>query len=233
MSFHLIVSRVGYKLRVHIAKHLQSRSETIRTAINAYNTTAKSLKPARATLDYKKVIKLTFLNEFDILRGSRTDVLGKPWANPANRLRLDQYYRVLHAKEEIRRLNVEIRRLHTWIRDEAVEYQIAIERTKVSGDIPLSLELLRCSLSQLRVNSRISISLQMTENLDGFNGVRGPGLCLGTDAPPTPCLKQTESRSEGADNTTEESGDLELDAEAMAEERLDRLDAALIAMDGL
>ncbi|KAJ7094080.1 hypothetical protein B0H15DRAFT_760111, partial [Mycena belliarum] len=37
---------------------------------------------------------------------------------PAYRLAMDRYFRILRAREEIKRLNVEIPRVVTWIRDE-------------------------------------------------------------------------------------------------------------------
>ncbi|KAJ7025078.1 hypothetical protein C8F04DRAFT_968231 [Mycena alexandri] len=40
------LSQTGYKLRKHIAKALQVRSQAIRNALNSYNTAAKSIVPA-------------------------------------------------------------------------------------------------------------------------------------------------------------------------------------------
>ncbi|KAJ7343031.1 hypothetical protein DFH08DRAFT_634973, partial [Mycena albidolilacea] len=41
-----------------------------------------------------------------------------PWSRPAYHLAMDRYFKILHAREEIRHLNVEIPRVVTWIRDE-------------------------------------------------------------------------------------------------------------------
>ncbi|KAJ7626003.1 hypothetical protein FB45DRAFT_677524, partial [Roridomyces roridus] len=42
----------------------------------------------------------------------------RPWTRPAYRLQMDAYFKIQRAKEEIKRLNVEIPRVITWIRDE-------------------------------------------------------------------------------------------------------------------
>jgi hypothetical protein len=41
----------GYKLRKHIAKALQSRSQAILTALDSYNTAARALTPPRQQLE--------------------------------------------------------------------------------------------------------------------------------------------------------------------------------------
>ncbi|KXN91216.1 hypothetical protein AN958_02172 [Leucoagaricus sp. SymC.cos] len=64
------MSQTGYKLHKHIAKALQSRSQTIKTAINHYNTAAQAMKLPCPTLSYDKVIDYTFLSEFNILHDS-------------------------------------------------------------------------------------------------------------------------------------------------------------------
>lgn len=58
-----------YKLRTHIAKHLQARSQTIRRALTAYNLAAGKLK--RGKLNFQEVIQMSFLAEFDLLCISR------------------------------------------------------------------------------------------------------------------------------------------------------------------
>ncbi|KAJ7720635.1 hypothetical protein B0H16DRAFT_1666433 [Mycena metata] len=84
-------SQTGYKMRRHIAKALQTRSEAVKNAINRYNIAAASLEPPAPQLTWEEVVEYAFLADFDFLRA--TD-------------------------EEIKCLNVEIRRLVTWIHDE-------------------------------------------------------------------------------------------------------------------
>ncbi|KAK7001735.1 hypothetical protein R3P38DRAFT_3326661 [Favolaschia claudopus] len=106
------MSGTGYKLRKHIAKALQTRSKTIRRALERYN------KAAKALLEWDEVIDYAFLSYFDILRDPEANAIIRPWATPAARQMMDTYFKIERAKEEIERLNVEIRRLVTYIKDE-------------------------------------------------------------------------------------------------------------------
>ena len=65
------------------------------------------LNPPCPTLDWDQVVEYTFLADFDLLRDTRQDIRSRPWATPAARLAMDSYFKVLHAAEEIERLNVE------------------------------------------------------------------------------------------------------------------------------
>ncbi|KAJ7892561.1 hypothetical protein B0H14DRAFT_3081486 [Mycena olivaceomarginata] len=112
------MSGTGYKLRKHIAKALQTRSKTIRTALGRYNAAATSLDPPRRTLKWEEVVEFTFLSDFDLLRDPEGNAVIRPWATPAARALMDTHFKILRAKEEIQRLNIEIRRLVTYIRDE-------------------------------------------------------------------------------------------------------------------
>jgi hypothetical protein len=109
---------VGYKMRKHIAKALQARSKAVRNAIDRYNSAASLLDPPMAHLTWEQVVEYAFLADFDILRDTRADVQSRPWTRPAYRLAMDRYFKILRVREEIRRLNVEIPRVVTWIRDE-------------------------------------------------------------------------------------------------------------------
>ncbi|KAF8344672.1 hypothetical protein F5887DRAFT_1062040 [Amanita rubescens] len=110
------MSQIGYNLRNHIAQALQTRSNAIRTAVDNYNIVAKSFK--RPELKWEDVVAYAFLSEFDLLQDSRSDVRTKPWASPAARQLLDQYFKIRCACEEITRLNIEIRRVVTYMKDE-------------------------------------------------------------------------------------------------------------------
>ncbi|KAG2742983.1 hypothetical protein P692DRAFT_20850760 [Suillus brevipes Sb2] len=111
-------SGTGYKLRKHIAKALQTRSSTIRSALDRYNAAALSLTPPRRTLKWDEVIEYAFLADFDLLCDARQDISQHPWATPAARQATDLYFKMCRAKEEVLRLNNEIRRLVTYIHDE-------------------------------------------------------------------------------------------------------------------
>ncbi|KAJ6597738.1 hypothetical protein DFH09DRAFT_904088 [Mycena vulgaris] len=112
------MSGTGYKMRTHIAKALQARSQAIRNALARYNAAAAALNPPGRILSWNEVINYTFLSEWDILRDPTGNAELLPWATPAARVILDTYFKIERSKEEISRLNVEIHRFVTYIRDE-------------------------------------------------------------------------------------------------------------------
>ncbi|KAF7371233.1 hypothetical protein MSAN_00759000 [Mycena sanguinolenta] len=112
------MSGTGYKLRKHIAKALQTRSKAIRNALARYNSAAAALSPPRRQLTWAEVIDYTFLSEWDLLRDPDANPKIRPWASPAARLVLNTYFKIERTQNEIDHLNVEIRRLVTYIRDE-------------------------------------------------------------------------------------------------------------------
>ncbi|KAJ7104590.1 hypothetical protein C8R43DRAFT_1092224 [Mycena crocata] len=111
-------SQTGYKMRKHIAKALQARSKAVRAAIDRYNAAAMLLDPPMPQLSWDQVVEYAFLADFDILRDTRAEVRARPWTRPSYRLAMDNSFKILRAREEIKRLNVEIPRVITWIRDE-------------------------------------------------------------------------------------------------------------------
>ncbi|KAJ6470477.1 hypothetical protein C8R45DRAFT_1055093 [Mycena sanguinolenta] len=110
--------QTGYKMRKHIAKALQARSKAVKNAIERYNEAARALHPPMPSLRWEQVVEYAFLADFDILRDTREEVRSRPWTRPAYRLAMDRYFKIVRAREEIKRLNVEIPRVITWIRDE-------------------------------------------------------------------------------------------------------------------
>jgi hypothetical protein len=109
---------LGYKLRKHIAKSLQVRSRAVKTALERYNAAAAAMDPPKPQLAWEKVVEYAFLAEFDLLREGREDIRTESWALPAGRAAMDQHFKIVHAEEEIQRLNVEIPHLITYMADE-------------------------------------------------------------------------------------------------------------------
>ncbi|KAI6167271.1 hypothetical protein EDD17DRAFT_1773707 [Pisolithus thermaeus] len=123
----------GYKLRKHIAKALKARSTTIRTVLDRFNAAARACSPPCCQLTFEQVVEYTFLTDFDLLRhATRKDISQRPWASPAARVAMDQYFRVCHAEEEIKRLNVEVRRIITYLCDEDRYLKACIAQLQVS-----------------------------------------------------------------------------------------------------
>ncbi|KAJ7585883.1 hypothetical protein C8J56DRAFT_787886 [Mycena floridula] len=111
-------AQTGYKMRKHIGQAVKTRSQAIQTALENYNNAAANLMPPRPALDWDTIIECAFLSEFDMLRDSRQDIREKPWAKPAGRSLQAQHYKILRAREEIIRCNIEITRLWTHMADE-------------------------------------------------------------------------------------------------------------------
>ncbi|KAG1729220.1 uncharacterized protein EDB91DRAFT_1085831 [Suillus paluster] len=87
----------GYKLQKQISKAIVKRSSAIHTALD------------------NEVVSYAVLGEFDLLKYSRHEILTKPWMNPTHHEMAVKHFKVLHAREEIIRLNVEICRLQAWV----------------------------------------------------------------------------------------------------------------------
>ncbi|KAJ7134936.1 hypothetical protein C8R43DRAFT_894728 [Mycena crocata] len=139
-------SQTGYKMRKHIAKALQARSKAVKNAIDRYNTAAVVLDPPMPTLSWDQVVEYAFLADFDILRDTRAEIRARPWTRPAYRLAMDRFFKFLRAKEEIKRLNVEIPRVITWIRDEnrflrRKEAELREEEGKSQDEIESDVEM--------------------------------------------------------------------------------------------
>ncbi|KAF7367948.1 hypothetical protein MSAN_00859900 [Mycena sanguinolenta] len=93
-------SQTGYKMRKHIAEALQARSKAVKNAIERYNNAAAALSPPHAKAELGT-------------GGGTNHGRGRRY-----RLAMDHYFKILRAREEIKRLNIEIARVVTWIRDE-------------------------------------------------------------------------------------------------------------------
>jgi hypothetical protein len=173
-------------MRKHIAKALQAWSQAIRTAIDRYNAAAAAITPPRPALEWNHIIEHGLLAEFDLLRDTRQDIRTKPWASAAGRFAMDLYFKIQRAKEEIDRINVEIRRFITYIRDEDL-----FLRTK-EAEIQVFDEVLAHQIYLYRMaRGRFSVShmcrLREISRLPGFTGTLEPGIsvtCPSTTRPP-------------------------------------------------
>jgi hypothetical protein len=174
-----LTQATGYKMRKHIAKALQSRSQAIRSALEKYNSAARLLPSPRRQLDWKEVVEYAFLADFDLLRDARQDISHRPWATPAGRLAMDLYFKIARAHEEIMRLNVEIRRVATYIRDE--DHFLLYSETKVQQTDPrLALQIKLHHNERGRFDRYHRHRLRDIARLDGFSGNILPGTCLAT-----------------------------------------------------
>lgn len=176
LQFHLVIDIPyclyfwsGYKLREKIGKALKTRSEAIRTALNQYNAAAAKLTPPRSQLSWAAVLKAVTVADFDLLRDTRSDIRSLPWTEPSRREAVGLYFGIKRAREEIVRLNVEIKRLLTFMLDTHVDYYRAVAANMIVDPV------VACSLSaeweyQDRINQAIVNRLVQTSLLPGFSG---------------------------------------------------------------
>ncbi|KAG1877138.1 hypothetical protein C8R48DRAFT_591361, partial [Suillus tomentosus] len=171
----LSLSGTGYKLQQQISKALQRRSETFWKAITRYNIQAAALNPPHPKISWKDIAEYGFLAKFDLLRHSCTDIRSNHWAKPAHREATTKYLKLLRAREEIVRLNIEIRRLRTAIHDEELHVTGTIHNLLISD--PLLDSELKCQWhSRAAINAVHSSRLDQIASLTGFSGVNTIGV---------------------------------------------------------
>lgn len=217
-------------MRTQIASHLTKRVAAIRTAINRLNKAGKKLDPPRKPVVITNILTLSFLSEFDLLRDARQDIRARPWTNPAMRTIIEKYYRHVRAKEEIARLNVEIRRLNTWMRDDEAGMKKTLEELKTTKS-PLTYELSKRLRSKQLANIKISKHLKMVESMNAFSGRKGCGVgeytVVQEPASPsaTPTLPSTAQIPPVAEDHDDDDDDDDVEDEAtqVAMDQLNRL----------
>ncbi|KAK7028351.1 hypothetical protein R3P38DRAFT_3314844 [Favolaschia claudopus] len=219
------MSGTGYKLRKHIAKALQARSKAVKAAIDRYNEAARAMQPPKPTLEWEEVVEYAFLADFDLLREGREDIREEKWAQPAGRAAMDQHYKLLRADEEIQRLNVEIRRLVTHMRDEEKFLTREEGRLQEEGKGALAYQVRLLREERGRFTERHTAQLVKLRSIPGFTGSLTPGVSISrerhepvarnqdTDMPPPstpqPELESTQSGDDDGDD--DNSGDEDYD----------------------
>lgn len=89
-------------------------------------------------------------------------------------------HRIRRAEEEIVRLNVEVRHLHTAIRDERILFNKTLTRLKDAND-PLLGPAKEYINRRRKINNHLLCRINDSYNLPGFSGIRGPGTRLGSE----------------------------------------------------
>ncbi|KAG1774964.1 hypothetical protein EV702DRAFT_1180545 [Suillus placidus] len=174
----------GYKLRVYIGKAIKARSKAITSALQEYNSLVPLMTPPAPCLEWNDIVHYGFLSEFELLKHSHSqqDILCKPWTVPGNRDVAVKYFKLKRAYEELQRLDVEIRRLRTFIYDED-KFLAAHVRRLSPVDSMLAQEVEELRMRRLRINSVHIARLDAIEALPGFSGSRGCGNRRGGSTP--------------------------------------------------
>ena len=235
-TFQLLINIItGYKLRKHIAKALQTRSQAIRSALDTYNAAAHALTPPRQQLEWKEVIEYAFLADFDLLRDARQDISHRPWATPAGRLAMDLHFKISRAREEIDRLDVEVRRVATYLRDEDCYLRYMEDKVRTSN-ARIAHQIRLHQLLRRRFHSHHKRRLREIARLPGFSGDIRPGISertgKGESASVWEMLKAPEEEEDDPmedDDRPEDQqeADEEEEAEEAEEELIQRMSSVL------
>lgn len=127
------------------------------------------MTPPQPSLDWDTVVNYTYLSQFELLRDCREDVREREWATPAARMVSQSYLKVHRAEEEIARLNIEVRRLYTWMKDEYWYLQSAMKAVETTEPLiskEIALLLNRHVAASAAQNYRITQILA----LPGYTG---------------------------------------------------------------
>lgn len=137
------------------------------------------MTPPRQILKWEEVVEYAFLADFDLLRDTRVDVSQSPWSSPAARHAMDLSFKMCRAREEISRLNVEVRRLVTYIRDEDNYLRACEDQLKITSPA-LAHQIAIYRNTRGRFNARHLKRLHDISQLPGFIGTLVPGLSAHT-----------------------------------------------------
>ncbi|KAK1215260.1 hypothetical protein PQX77_022136 [Marasmius sp. AFHP31] len=171
----LNMSGVGYKQREKISQALRARAKAIQTALDAYNEAALLMDPPRPALQWKDVLDMATVADFDLLRDTELDLTHVPWAQPGHRECVRLHFGLKRSREEITRLNVEISRLMTFMVDEHADYHHAAIRAREENRTDIAAELEHRKEVSTEINGHIAIRLLQTSELEGFCGTLIPG----------------------------------------------------------
>ena len=155
---------------------MKTRCRAIQTALKKYNTAATAL--GRPPLDWKNISTYGSLAEFSLLRECRTDIRCLPWAVASNRQAAVYDLKIKGALVEQVRLNTEVRRLATSIRDEEEDFAEAIAATKLTNPF-LATELENMMACRVQVNNVHRTRIMQIYALPIFNGDKTLGQRLG------------------------------------------------------
>ncbi|KAJ7190918.1 hypothetical protein GGX14DRAFT_381613 [Mycena pura] len=178
------MSGTGYKLRRHIAKALQARSRAVQTALANYNDAGSRLIPPCDELSWEQVVDYAFLSDFDLLHDGREDIRNEPWAKPSGRIAMDMYFKIERAGETIKRLNIQIKRLITYIRDEDDCLRRAEVSVRESEGEAMAHQVHLYRMRQGRFHDEHRHRLYTLRKVPGFSGSLEPGTPINKERLP-------------------------------------------------
>ncbi|KAK1216061.1 hypothetical protein PQX77_021311 [Marasmius sp. AFHP31] len=174
----------GYKQREKISKALRARAEAIRKALDTYNDLATQVNPPRPTLTFNEIVEMVSVADFDLLKDTQHNVSELIWAREEHREAMHLHFWIRRAREEIYRLNIELKRLITFMLDDHADYHQALKATQCT-DPDLAAELARQQSYRVAIHTHIVQRLAQTSALRGFTGCLLPGERLYRDSAAT------------------------------------------------
>jgi hypothetical protein len=138
------------------------------------------LNPPQDTLSFAQVIKMATLADFDVLHFPASDIQQRKWAHPNVREAMRLHFGLKRAREEIIRLNVELRQQVTFMWEQHVCYWEAV-RSAQWHDNALTAYIALQGSYQDCIFTHIYRVLYKTSQLPGFTGSLLPGTRTGSN----------------------------------------------------
>ena len=189
------------------------------------------LQPPRSTLKWEDVAKYAFLSDFNLLHNTRQDICTWPWATPLGRFALDTHFTIVHAHEELKRLNLEVQRVATHIQDEDIFLhgcEDAIRTTNPCLAHQISLYRKVCG----HFNAHHIHHIKQITSLPGYTGTASVGVALEARSSSTESAAEhnldDERHKNDADVVTQEQQELQEEQEL--EEQEEKADNDLLAI---
>jgi hypothetical protein len=189
---------------MQMAKGLKRREKAVHNVLDRYNAAATSV--GREMLSFEELSDHAYLANFDFLKYSEHGAQDAEWSRPVNRRCVEVWQKIERAKEEVVRLNVEIRRVRTHIRDEEEFLSRRYDAIKtLQPDLAHAL-LTRMRLT-VRMNERIRRDIEAISKLKGFTGDLGFGTALASMSDPCEEPQSCDDKNSKAD-VTDNLGDM-------------------------
>ena len=120
------------------------------------------------------------VEHYAILKANNTDVSPKQWTQPVYREILKCRRRIARAKEEITRCNVEVRRLHTGIHDDALHFKKVVRKLKEEEN-PMYEAVKTFARRRNATHKALLKKIRKIYSLPGFTGDPSLGVRIGHD----------------------------------------------------
>ncbi|KAF8583365.1 hypothetical protein K439DRAFT_1617574 [Ramaria rubella] len=165
------ISHTGYKLRMHISKALKARSKAIQCALHTYNHAATQLDPPPPGPNSHghRLLSIQPSQNLNCCAWEHERTSGT-----SNCEATICHLKISHAREEITRLYVEVKRLATWPVDEAKQLNEAVQDCGHNGPL-LAVAISAFAEERKRININLQVGMHKIYALIGYEGESGVG----------------------------------------------------------